>query len=262
MISPSQISKANLATSLDIIPSSMSTEPTFYLPGGRESAMLLLPYWNRARQVLDEALATVKAKTDEIEMPSYIEDAWATAHGKYAQYMHAKIHALSQFVEDSIDSATTRVEQWDSFLFPNLRKEKNGGDEAAGQMGCNAVRASIEAMAADSAQRPFAIIYDRYPEAHQRRRRDVVLAAESTKDQSPETSPARNGSTKAPKLEEAQCYASNRTCTYDTNSCNGNGVCTLIGKVDKKITKTGKCWACACERGFGGPDCKKQDYVL
>lgn len=225
--------------------------------------MLLVLYWERAREVLDQALASVK---NEVEVPSYIEDAWATAHGKYTQYMHAKIHALSQFVEGSIESAAARAEQWDSFLFPNLRK----GKTEAGKMGCDAVRASIEAMAADPAQLPFAIIYDRYQEpkaaAHGRNRhsrRDVTeVSLEAAKDQSPETSPARNGSTKAPKLEEAQCYASNRTCTYATNGCSGNGVCTMVGKVDKSITKTGKCWACACERGFGGPECKKQDYVL
>ncbi|WWC94193.1 hypothetical protein V866_001033 [Kwoniella sp. B9012] len=218
----------------DVLPTTLSQQPSFYLKDDLTTSNLLSPYIEQAKTLLDNILN---------ELPDVVKgfkDVFEMAGTKAASILGHELSCLTALA-DSIPwiNKNHGSYPWEAITISGL-KDVRKGDEVweNGRLG---VKAGLESMTQPTSPPLLLIIRPSSSSTHLTSR-SVPITLQSR---------AKNST----DLAEA-CYTSNETCSEST-SCNGRGICALKGKSDK-----GECWGCKCRDGYAGVECQKDDYSI
>ncbi|WVW83929.1 hypothetical protein I302_105952 [Kwoniella bestiolae CBS 10118] len=217
----------------DVLPTTLSQQPSFYLNDDSTTTRLLSPYMQQAKNLIDNIMN---------EMPDVVKgfkDVFEMAGTKAASILGHELSCLTALA-DSIPwiNKNHGSYPWEAITISGLKDVRKG--EEVWENGRLGVKAGLESMTQPSSPPLLLII-----------RPSTSSFTHLTSRSSPITlqSRAKTGT----DLAEA-CYTSNDTCSEST-SCNGRGICALKGKTDK-----GECWGCKCRDGYAGVECQKDDY--
>ncbi|GHJ84792.1 hypothetical protein NliqN6_1194 [Naganishia liquefaciens] len=254
----------------DVLPASMSMDPTFYLSSTSSSVKTFLqPYINRAEQVVDHILESLDIK--ENAFIQWLGDVFTKSTSETSKVLHDQLEALAALASRVAwdDKSKTDGASWESVIVDAFsRGESDAEVQRAGQMGVKGALA--EMTAADQPPLILVIMSSSETTSIRKSKRSIdedVLDIAFTDDESAsdlfETfmAPSDGGNSSVPADANPMCYPSNRTCDYASSSCSGHGSCVLVSN-DTKESRTGECWACKCASGYVGAQCQKGDYVF
>ncbi|WRT66373.1 uncharacterized protein IL334_003328 [Kwoniella shivajii] len=215
----------------DVLPTTLPSQPAFYLDDDTTTDNLLSPYVEQAKtllaHVLDEMPDVVKGFKDVFEM----------AGTKAASILGHELSCLTALA-DSIPWINHGSYPWEAITISGLKDVPKGGEVwENGRLG---LKAGLESMTQPNSPPLLLIIRPSSSSPLVSRAIPISLQARA------------NNSTDLADV----CYSSNETCVEST-SCNGRGACSLKGKTDQ-----GECWGCKCRSGYAGVECQKDDYSI
>ncbi|ODN79784.1 hypothetical protein L202_03692 [Cryptococcus amylolentus CBS 6039] len=214
----------------DVLPASLSSNPTFYLEDNVQSHHLLEPYMHEARNFLAHVIEAFPA------FSKTFQDLWNVAGTKASEVLSQELAGLTA-LSDSL-SLTSRDGSypWEAARITGLRSAQKNGE--AWETGRQTIQAGLESMTSPGSP-PLLLI---------------IRPASSKRIISRSTIPLTSLTVKSNTTLAAACYTSNETCSEST-SCNGRGACALKSAQDGT-----ECWGCKCRGGYAGVECQKDDY--
>ncbi|OXG24647.1 hypothetical protein C366_00176 [Cryptococcus neoformans Tu401-1] len=211
----------------DVLPSSLPSEPSFYLDDNVRSHYLLEPYVHSARETFESIGDTLPA------FSKTIKDIFDLAGTKAAEILFQELSCLSALA-DSIPWIDRAGEHpWNAITITGLKDAQRGSD--LWETGRKTVQAGLESMTG----------FDSPPLL-------LIIRPSSSNVLLPRA--AMTSSLQRRSLASQTCYSSNEACSGATN-CNDRGKCVI-----KSAEGDSECWACKCKNGYTGEECQKEDY--
>ncbi|KAJ9104491.1 hypothetical protein QFC21_001987 [Naganishia friedmannii] len=254
----------------DILPNTISSNPTFYLSSTSSSVKAFLqPYINRAEQVVDHILDSLDIKDSRVVQ-------WLET----SKLLHDQLEALSALASRMPwnDKSQSEDFTWESIIINAFSAPADAEDAqiqaAVKKAGCLGVKGALAEMTASDDQPPFILVimpsngspsiqqYKRAFESETVLNEDSDFDLENVEEQVSETTTAASyANSSIPADANPMCFPSNRTCDYASSSCSGHGSCIQVSNSTKE-SRTGECWKCKCAAGYVGVQCQKGDYVF
>ncbi|CAD6564764.1 MAG: hypothetical protein TREMPRED_000268 [Tremellales sp. Tagirdzhanova-0007] len=214
----------------DVLPTTLPSSPSFYLPETSTTRTLLAPYLERASHVLSHMLDSIPSITKSFK------DAFDLAGTKAAAALSHELSCLT-VLADSIPwiDESGISHPWEAITISSLA-QVDRSDEVW-ETGTLGVKAGLAAMTTpDSPPLLLVILPSSSSHLHTRAERHLQGRANSSL--------------------AASCYSSNSSCS-DSTSCYGRGICSL-----KSNAGGAECWGCKCANGYAGVECQKEDYTV
>ncbi|WVN88241.1 uncharacterized protein L203_103442 [Cryptococcus depauperatus CBS 7841] len=213
----------------DVLPSTIPSQPAFYLEDNTQSHRLLHPFMNEAKSLLAHTIESYPAFSKPFL------DIFNLA-GNAAQALSQELSCYIALVESLPWVEQTGKHSWETVSITGLRNVKRNSE--IWETGRKIVQAGLETMTTPNSP-PLLLVVR--PASSKR----IISRA------APTTLAFRANTTLA-----GSCYASNETCLEMTD-CNGRGVCALASRNGEK-----ECWSCKCRSGYAGVECQKDDYSM
>ncbi|KAI5454196.1 hypothetical protein NCC49_004260 [Naganishia albida] len=289
--SPGSVSEANKGRVViiqgdievqDVLPSTISTSPTFYLSSTSSSVKTFLqPYINRAEQVVDHILDSLDLKENKIVQ--WLGDVFTQSTSETSKILHDQLEALSALASRMPwnDKSAAHDSTWESIIVNAFGGSSDSEETTLGsevqQAGYMGVKGALKEMTSEDQPPLILVIMPASGSSSVRLARraydaedtlEEIFATEEKQEdafdtETPETvEPAVSfANSSRPADADPMCFPSNRTCDYASSSCSGHGECVLVSNSTKE-SRTGECWACKCASGYLGAQCQKGDYVF
>ncbi|ODO08815.1 hypothetical protein L198_00548 [Cryptococcus wingfieldii CBS 7118] len=214
----------------DVLPASLSSNPTFYLEDNVQSHHLLEPYMHEARNFLAHVIEAFPA------FSKTFQDLWNLAGTKASEVLSQELAGLTALTDSLSLTSRDGSYPWEAARITGLRSAQKNGE--AWETGRQIIQAGLESMTSPGSP-PLLLI---------------IRPASSKRIISRSTIPLTSLTVKSNTTLAAACYTSNETCSEAT-SCNGRGACALKSAQDGT-----ECWGCKCRGGYAGVECQKDDY--
>ncbi|WVQ72592.1 hypothetical protein IAR50_002150 [Cryptococcus sp. DSM 104548] len=214
----------------DVLPTSLTSSPSFYLKDDVQSHYLLEPYMHEARSFLANLIQAFPA------FSKTFQDLLELAGTKASEVLSQELAGLTALADSLSLTDRDGSYPWEAVRITGLRSAQKDGE--AWETGRKTVRAGLESMTSPGSP-PLLLI---------------IRPASSKRIISRSTIPITSLNTRSNTTLAAACYISYETCSEST-SCNGRGACTLKSDRDGN-----ECWGCKCRSGYAGVECQKDDY--
>ncbi|KAJ9124957.1 hypothetical protein QFC24_002889 [Naganishia onofrii] len=272
----------------DILPNTISPNPTFYLSSTSSTVRAFLqPYINRAEQVVDHIMDSLDIKDSRVvQWLGDLRRSLMCPFGEKietSKLLHDQLEALSALASRMPwnDKSQSQDSSWESIIINAFGGSSNAADGEDAQIqaavrkaGCLGVKGALSEMTSSSDQPPFILVImpsNGATSIHKTKRafesetvlnEDLDFDSEDVDQQVSETTTAASYTNSSiPADANPMCFPSNRTCDYASSSCSGHGICVQVSNSTKE-SRTGECWKCKCAAGYVGVQCQKGDYVF